>query len=130
MLARFDHSSQVRWTEPRRRRQQHYIDVAVDQLLKRVQSEELLTRFDFHLFRRFVAGGLPKRIETRIYAPLVDIRYRREHRIVVRFQCLGGRSRATPAAAHQANTNRLPRCAPHHRRESAHQRSRFQQISS
>ena len=101
MLAGLNHGSELHRPEARRRRKNHEVHPAADQLLIRIQSDELVRHV--HLF-------LMPLLEAR-HGALDFLRehvgHRRQLDVLVRRQRLVGRAGTAPAAADQPNADRV-----------------------
>ena len=99
MLASLDHGAKVQWTEPRRRREHHQIHPAVDQLLVRIQPDELMRDVHFFLmpFLEAVHGAIDLVREHVGHGGQLDI--------VISRKGLIGRPGAAPTATDQSHTD-------------------------
>src|SRR5713226_1330789 len=97
----------MRRPKTRRRSEQHHINAAREQLLIRIESDELILGIDLHL-RGAAAVELA---EALIDAVLINVGDRGELGVIVGFECLGGGAGTSPAAADQADLNRVRRLA-------------------
>ena len=99
MLAGLDHGAEVHRTEPRRRREHHQIHPAVDQLLVRIQPDELMRHVHFFLmpFLEAVHGAIDLVREHVGHGGQLDVVISREGLI--------GRPGAAPTATDQPHAD-------------------------
>ena len=108
MLARVNRGLDVQRTEAGRGRENHHVHAAIDDLLIRIETDELALLGDVDLARLILENGF-QRLETRINFVAKRLAHRPQHHVAVRGQRLIGRAGAASTAADETDLQLVAR---------------------